>query len=122
MKELSSLGRFFYAIPLIFFGIFHFMNPEQMAGLLKGWPMATFLVYFSGSALILAAISIIINVKARLACVLLTILLLFIIGGIDIPNMVSVEAWDEKMRATVNLLKDIGLMGAALTYAGILRK
>lgn len=98
------------------------MNPEQMSGLLKGWPMVTFLVYFSGAALILSAISIIINVKARLACILLTILLLLIIGGIDIPHMVSVEAWEEKMRATVNLLKDIGLMGAALTYAGILRK
>ncbi len=98
------------------------MNPELMAESLKGWPASVFLVYVSGVALILAAVSIIINIKARLACVLLIILLLLIIGGVDIPGMVKVEAWEEKMQATVNLLKDIGLMGAALTYAGILKK
>ena len=98
------------------------MNPSQMAGMIEGWPMANFLVYFSGAALILAAISIIINVKARLASLLLMILLLLIIAGVDIPMMVRTEAWEEKMQVTINLLKDIGLMGAALTYSGILKK
>jgi uncharacterized membrane protein YphA (DoxX/SURF4 family) len=67
--------------------------------------------------LILAAIAIIINLKARLASGLLALLLLIIILGIHVLPAVlgdkSINTWP--------LLKDIALMGAALTYSGILK-
>jgi len=81
MKALSSLGRFIYAVPFLIFGIFHIKDATGMASVISGWPLATILVYISGVTLILASISIIINVKAQLATLLLALLLLIIIVG-----------------------------------------
>jgi putative oxidoreductase len=117
MKTLSTLGRFIYAVPFIIFGLFHFMNAGTMAGYISKWPVAEGLVYISGLALILAGISIFLNIKARLASLLLALLLLIIIIGIHIPAIVG---GTDKM-AMSSLLKDTALLGAALTYSGILK-
>jgi putative oxidoreductase len=116
MKTLSSLGRFIYAIPFIVFGIFHFMNAGSMAGIISKWPVAEGLVYISGLALILAGVSIILNVKAKLASSLLALLLLIFILGIHIPAVMS-----GNQMAMMSLLKDTALLGAALTYSGLLK-
>jgi uncharacterized membrane protein YphA (DoxX/SURF4 family) len=116
MKALSSLGRFIYGIPFIIFGAFHFMNASGMAGILKGWPIAEALVYLSGLALILAGASIVINIKARLASLLLALLLLIIIVTIHLPAVMGGD-----QMAMSGLLKDTALLGAALTYSGILK-
>jgi putative oxidoreductase len=119
MKFLSSLGRFIFAVPFIFFGILHFMKAHLMAQMmLKGWPIADGLVYFAGLGLILAGISIIINVKARLACLLLSLLLLIFLLGLNIPAIIH---GDPSGMAVGEFLKNTSLMGAALTYAGILK-
>jgi putative oxidoreductase len=118
MKTLSSLGRFLYAIPFLVFGVFHFLNASQMAQWMPSfWPVAEGLVYIAGLGLLLAGISIILNIKARLASLLLALLLLIIIVGIHIPSLGS----GDQMVLT-SLLKDTSLMGAALTYSGILKK
>jgi uncharacterized membrane protein YphA (DoxX/SURF4 family) len=117
MKTLSSLGRFIYAIPFFIFGLFHFMNAPAMSGILSGWPIAEAFVYFSGLALILAAVSIVLNIKARLASLLLALLLLIIILVVHVPSVMG-----GSQEATTSLLKDVALMGAALTYSGILKK
>lgn len=117
MKALSTLGRFVYAISFVALGIFHFTNTAGMAGILKGWPIPEALVYFSGLAFVLAGLSIIINIKARLATLLLALLLLIIILGVRVPAMISGD-----QAVMVSLLKDMALMGAALTYSGILKK
>jgi putative oxidoreductase len=117
MKTLSSLGRFIFAIPFIVFGVLHFMNAGAMAGMISKWPVAEGLVYISGLALVLAGISIIINVKARLACILLAVFLLIIIIAIHVPGVAS-----GNQMAMSGLLKDTSLLGAALTYSGILNK
>jgi uncharacterized membrane protein YphA (DoxX/SURF4 family) len=128
MKFLSSLGRFIYAIPFILFGVFHFMRGHEMAQMvLKGWPIADGLVYVAGLAMILAGISIIINVKARLACLLLALLLLIFILAIHLPKLMGGDTSGISMvtllknAAMVSLLKDSALLGAALTYAGMLK-
>lgn len=117
MKTLSTLGRFIYAIPLVIFGIFHFLNAGSMAGMISDWPIAEGLIYISGLALILAGISIIINVKARLACLLLSLFLLITILGIHLSPALAGNS-----QAMSSLLKDTALLGAALTYSGILNK
>ena len=118
MKTLSSLGRFVYAVPFIIFGIFHIKDATAMASVISGWPLATLLVYISGLALILAGISIIINLKAQLASGLLALLLLIIIIGAHIlPPVINDKSFDYS-----TILKDIALMGAALTYSGILKR
>jgi putative oxidoreductase len=116
MKTLSTLGRFIYAATFIIFGIFHFMKAGDMAGLISKWPIAEGLVYISGLALILAGVSIILNIKARLASLLLALLLLIFIVGIHIPAIMGGNQMEMG-----SLLKDAALLGAALTYSGILK-
>ena len=116
MKTLSTLGRFIYAIPFIVFGILHFTNAHQMAGIIKNWPVAEGLVYIAGLGLILAGVSIFLNIKARLASLLLALLLLIFIVSIHIPAIAA----GDKMQLG-QLLKDTALLGAALTYSGILK-
>jgi len=118
MKALSSLGKFIFAVPLIIFGALHFMYAPQMAETMPSfWPVPEGLVYISGLALILAGVSIVLNIKARLASLLLAIFLLIIIAGIHIP---AISGGNNEVMSS--LLKDITIMGAALTYSGILKK
>ena len=118
MKTLGSLGRIIFAIPFIVFGIMHFMNTESMASdMLTNWPIAEAFVYFSGLALILAGVSIIIKIQAKIACLLLALLLLIIIATIHMPQVVGGD-----QMAMAILLRDFGLLGASLTYANILAK
>ena len=121
MKTLSALGRFIYAIPFGIFGILHFMYAPAWASMvLKGWPIAEGLTYIVGLAFILAAVSIILNIKARLACLLLALLLLIFDVTLHIPGMLAGGQMAQMQLG--NFLKDTALMGAALTYAGILNK
>jgi putative oxidoreductase len=118
MKALSFIGRLVYSVPFAIMGVFHFMKAHLMAAqILKGWPIADGFVYISGLALIMAAVSIIINFKARLACQLLALLLLTFIVGLHIPSILK----GSELAMTM-LLKDVALMGAALSYSTILNK
>jgi putative oxidoreductase len=116
MKTLSALGRFIYAVPFVIIGIFHFMKAGDMAGLISKWPVAEGFVYISGLALILAGVSIFLNIKARLASLLLALLLLIFILTIHIPALMNGNQMEMG-----SLLKDTALLGAALTYSGILK-
>lgn len=70
-------------------------------------PGAIFFVYLTGVALILAAIAIIINKKAKLAALLLGIMLLLFALMIHLPGM------SESQASFSNFMKDTALAGAA---------
>ena len=112
MKLLTTtLARIFFALPFGVFGIFHFMNADGMTGMVPSWmPGAVFWVYLTGLALIAATVSIIWGKKAKLASLLLALMLFIFVVFIHLP------AGESGMPM---LLKDFGLMGAALMYAGI---
>lgn len=114
MKQLAASGRVIFAIPLIVFGLFHFINATGMAGLVPSYlPSKVLLVYISGAGLVLAGISIVLNILTRLSCILLAVMLLIFMLTIHMPGLA-----DEMTRqmAMVGLLKDMALMGAALTF------
>ena len=117
MKDLTSTGRIIYSITFFGFGINHFIQGNNMAGYVPPWlPVPVFWVYFVGLCLIAAGISIITRKYARLACLLLALLLLIIILTIHIPGLFNEQTM---MMSMTNLLKDLGLMGAALVLAGV---
>ena len=118
MKTITGkTAQVIYAIPFAIFGLFHFMNAGSMTGMLGGWPAAEFLLYLSGAGLIAASVAIIINKYARLACLLLAAELLIIMVATQIPMLGNPEM---AQMATINILKDISLIGGALMVAGIL--
>ena len=116
MNILTTTGaRLLYAVPMAIFGIFHFMNASSMSGMVPSFiPGGVLWVYVTGLALILAAISIIIQKKARLAGLLLAGMLIIFVLTMHLPGLGGENA----QMAMVNMLKDIALAGAALAFAG----
>lgn len=115
MDVLTNLvARILYAVPFAVFGLMHFMNLEDMTGMIPGWmPFPAFWVIITGIALILAAVSILIEKKTKLACLLLGIMLLIFVLTLHLPMVVGGE-----MDAMQSLLKDLSLAGAAWYIAG----
>ena len=114
MDPFIKLGRFVFAIPFAVFGIFHFMNASYMAGNMvpSFMPVPVFWVYLAGLGLILAAVSIIIQKKDKLAALLLALMLIIFVLTIHLPGVI-----DENQASMSNLLKDLSLAGGALIYA-----
>ena len=115
MDTLTTTGaRILFAVPMAIFGIFHFMGANDMAGMVPSFiPGGIFWVYLTGLGLILAAVAILIQKKARLACLLLAAMLIIFVLTIHLPGL------SENMQASMpSLLKDAALAGGALCFAG----
>lgn len=121
MNVLTTIvARVLYSVPFGVFGLLHFMGAENMKGMVPSWiPGGIFWVYLTGVALIAAAISIIIQKQARLASLLLALMLGIFVLTIHLPGLGNEATMQMSM---VSLLKDVALAGAALTYAGISAK
>ncbi len=116
MKALTTtVARYLYAIPFVIFGLFHFMNAGKMAPMVP-LPGGVFWIYLTGLGLVAAGISIIIQKRAKLAALLLGIMLLIFILTIHLPGLMNEATMQTSM---MNLLKDMALMGAAFTYSGL---
>jgi len=109
MKTVTSLGKYLFALPFLVFGIFHFMRAGEMAAMTPGG--SEILVYVTGVAHILAAISILIGKLDKLAAILLAVMLLLFIILVHVPAM---ENNPNEMSA---ILKNVVMIGGALMYA-----
>jgi uncharacterized membrane protein YphA (DoxX/SURF4 family) len=109
----SKIGRYLYALPFGIFGLFHFMNASQMAGMVP-IPGGQFWVYLTGIAMLAACVSIIIEQKTRLACILLGVLLLIYVFSIHLPGVIG----GQMQPSMTNLLKDLVMAGGAWYIAG----
>ena len=119
-KVLSFVVRIIFAIPFLVFGRNHLMIDDQMLPMVPTYiPGGIFWVYFTGAAMILAALAIITGKQARSACFGLAVLLLVYIITIHFPGLSNPQM---KMMSMINLMKDTGLMGAALFMAGTFKK
>jgi uncharacterized membrane protein YphA (DoxX/SURF4 family) len=115
-KLLALLGRLIYSIPFLGFGVSHLMNAEKMKGMVPAMvPGGVFWIYFTGAAMVLAALAIITGKQGRNACFGLALMLLIFIATVHLPNLSDPQM---QMMAMVNLLKDTGLLGGALVIAG----
>ncbi|PIB35316.1 DoxX family protein [Reichenbachiella sp. 5M10] len=111
------MGKFLFAIPMMIFGIFHFMSADGMSGMVPSYlPGGIFWVYLTGVALIAAALGIIIGKKAKTASQLLGLMLILFAVMIHLPSVMGGS--DSSMPS---LLKDIALGGAAWFIAGHVR-
>ena len=115
IDPLTKLGRFLLALPMAMFGVIHFMAADNMAGMVP-LPGGAIWVYITGVALIVAAVSIIIQKKARLAATLLAILLLIFVFTIHLPGVLA--GGDGGQMSMMSLLKDLAIAGGALIFAG----
>jgi putative oxidoreductase len=109
MKNLPFIGKFMYLIPLVIFGLFHFMNADGMAGMVPAFlPAKVVWVYLTGLALIAAVGAVIVGKKAKLALQLLGLMLLLFAILLWLPGAIGGD-----QTATSMFLKDMALAGAA---------
>ncbi len=113
MKNLGMIGKILFCVPFLAFGIFHFMNANQMAGMIPSYlPGGAIWVYISGAALLLAAISILTGRNTKLATLLLGVMLILFVLMLHAPNLGNADPMMAQM-AMSGMLKDLGLAGAA---------
>jgi uncharacterized membrane protein len=88
LDKITKLGRYFLAIPMVVFGIQHFLYAEFIVNLVPAWiPLRLFWTYFAGLALFAAGVGIIINVWSRLAATLLGLMISIWVVVLHIPRV-----------------------------------
>ena len=110
MNLISNIGRFLFAIPMVIFGVFHFVNTRTLQNVVPSFiPGQTFWVYLTGAALMAAGISILIKKQVQLISLLLALMLLVFALFVHLPLALNGD-----QLASSSLLKDIALAGGAL--------
>jgi len=111
----GSLARLLYGLPMLAFGIMHFLNVSDMVGMVPSFMPggAELWVYITGVALILAGLAIVGSIVVSglsgltyWACILLGVMLISFVVALHLPagNMPMI-------------LKDLGLAGGAWALA-----
>jgi len=91
----TTIPRFFVGIPSLFYGVEHLLHPDYVPGiplqkLTPDWiPERIFLSYFVGVILILAAVCLLMNKKARLAATVLGLTILLTVLWIYLPMVLA---------------------------------
>jgi putative oxidoreductase len=113
--NVAKIGTILYAIVVAVFGFNHFMNAGAMSGYVPSYMPGggSLWVYITGVALILAAISIIIGKKTKLACYLLALLLIIFVLTLHLPPLLKGD-----QMAMGSVLKDTAMAAAALIIGG----
>jgi uncharacterized membrane protein len=115
MKNLTTAGRFLFAIPFALFGINHVVMAKYYEGMLTSFiPFGAYTIVLTGLLLIAISISIMTRWYVKQAAYALAALLFLFIVAIHIPHLFA----DEDHSITIiALLKDISLLGGSLMIA-----
>ncbi|MGI8952757.1 MAG: hypothetical protein ACR2FN_14370 [Chitinophagaceae bacterium] len=117
-KNMARIALKLFAIVIAIFGIYHFMDPDNLAIQVPSFlPGGSIWVYVVGAALILAAIAFFINQQIRLAGYLLSLMLIIFALAIHLRGYF--ELGDKEMQSVsfMNMLKDLGLAFCVLYIA-----
>ncbi len=112
----TTVARWVFALPFAAFGVLHFAAGEAMAGMVPV-PGGVVWIYATGAALVAGSAGIITGRLGKWAAYGIALLMLTFIVGVHIPGLGNPET---QQMAIGGLLKDLALMGGALTWAGIL--
>jgi uncharacterized membrane protein YphA (DoxX/SURF4 family) len=112
----GELGRIFFALAMVVFGIDHILVPGFMATFVPAWaPAHLFFVYFTGAALIAAGLSIATKIQMRLAASLLGFMFLLWVALLHAPRVASDPHNGNQWNS---LFVAVAMAGCALVIAG----
>lgn len=118
LDKLILFGPLFYAAPIAAFGTEHFTVTDGVVSIMPAWmPWPRFWVYFVGACFILAALSVVTRIRARLAASLLALTFFLFVLLMDAPG------WAEQPRNRFTLalaLRELSFSGGALALAASL--
>ena len=116
--KLILFGPLFYAAPLAAFGTEHFTLTKAIASLIPAWiPWHVFWAYLVGTCFILAALSLVTRIQARLSVSLLALTFFLFVVLMDAPG------WAHNARnrfALALALRELSFSGGALALAASL--
>jgi len=124
VPALVTVGRFFVAIPALFFGVEHFLHPEFAPGvplekIIPVWvPGRLPWAYLAGAVLVAAGVALIVNNKARVAASCLGVMILLLVLFVYLPVLVASPTDIVSLNYFVDTLL---FSGAALVLADALR-
>jgi uncharacterized membrane protein YphA (DoxX/SURF4 family) len=114
MKMLSTqIARILFGLPFLVFGVYHFIHTQILANLVP-IPGGVFWVYLTGVALIAASLAIMTKYKARLASLLLAVLLVLFAFTVHLPAAIGGDP-----SSISQIMKDLALAGGALAISGM---
>jgi putative oxidoreductase len=119
MNAFLSLGRWLFAIPFAILGLINFLSTKTMVESFvpNYMPAPAVWVYLGGVGLVAASVSMLIGKYDKLACTLLAVYLLGMVGLVHMPGAMA-----GGISAQFLLFKDLALAGAAMMYAQNLAK
>jgi uncharacterized membrane protein YphA (DoxX/SURF4 family) len=115
LDKITTPGRFFLAIPMIVFGIQHFLYAEFVATLVPTWiPGKMFWTYFAGLALFCSGLAILLHIFSRLAAALLSIMIFAWVLILHIPR---IFIFSNNHSEFINLFNALFMCGGAYMLA-----
>ena len=115
LDKITKVGRYFLAIPMIVFGIQHFIYAEFVMGLVPTWiPGGLFWTYFSGAALVAAGVGIFFNVLSRMAATLLGAMIFVWVIVLHIPRVFANPGDSNEF---INIFDAVMMGGGAFIFA-----
>lgn len=120
MNKFTRIVQAAFGVPWLVFGAQHFLYVDFVAGLVPAFlPARWFWVYLTGAAMIAGGVSLIVNVKARLAAALLGLMLLMFFLMIQVPKLIG---GDSSSVNWTRVLQDFAIAAIGFMLAGILSK
>ena len=122
LGKLIPFGTIFFSLMIVGFGILHFVYAKQVVDYVPSWASYhLFWIYFAGVALIGSGVGITLNVKRKLAAILLGSMIFIWFISLHIPRIIaspSADLGDEVISAFLAL----AYSGTAFVIAGAAKK
>jgi uncharacterized membrane protein len=113
LYKISFLGRYFFGIMLLLFGIDHFLYTDFVKTLVPAWiPGALFWTYFAGVALAGAGLAFILKFKMKTISLVTAIMLLIWLIVLHIPRAVNMDT-SKDPNEIVSVLECLAFSGMA---------
>jgi uncharacterized membrane protein len=113
-EKIIPLGKFFFSITLIAFGIDHFFYTEFVAALVPAWvPDHTFWAYLAGVSLIGSGVAITLKIKRRRIALLTSIMIFLWLIVLHIPRAIA-EPYVAKGNEITSVFQALAFSGIAL--------
>jgi len=121
-EKLVRGGAILFALPVIFFGILHFVYAKEAGGYIPSWiPNHLFWMYFCGAALLASGIAILLRIQARLAAILLGVMIFTWFVILHTPKVITSAAADRTGELSSAFLA-LAYCGIAFVIAGTSKK
>jgi hypothetical protein len=120
--KLMPIGAVLYSIPIIFFGILHFIYTKEASTLVPSWvPNPIFWTYLAGVGLLGSGIAIILKVRPGLFAALLGTMIFIWVIILHIPRVIASPVADLGGEVTSAFIA-LAYSGIAFVIAGAAKK